>query len=486
MLLGLDIGTGSLKALLLDVDGSVVGEGSSTYPVNAPHPGWAETNPNEWWRAAREATLEATSDYVGMHAHKVTAVGLSGQMHGVVLTDHHGEPLRDAILWADARSSHELEMFRSLSLDWLRRLGNPLAVGMAGVSLLWLQQHEPEVLNRASWALQPKDWLRFRLTGIAQSEPSDASGTLLYDLERDDWFFDLLDDLGLAADLLAPIVPSGSVAGTLTREAAEHLGLEAGIPVAAGGADAACAVFGSGLLEPGLVQLTIGTAAQIVAPTDQAMVDASLRTHLYRAVAPNRWYAMAAMQNAGIALEKVRGLLGMSWADAYFEAFNVPAGSEGLTFLPYLTGERTPHLDPHVRGQWAGLGLHHTRGHLMRSALEGVAFCLKDGLSALAATGVNAPELRLAGGGTIHPRWRQLLSDVLGRPLLATDVPDASARGAALLAGVATGVFRDAQATLAFAPTPVLVAEPVSNDAYHDTYARFRDLYPRVKGWGLM
>ncbi len=482
MLLGLDVGTGSLKALLLELDGTVAGEGSSAYPVNAPHPGWAETNPMEWWRAAREATLEA----VGSQGSEVTAIGLSGQMHGVVLTNHHGEPLRDAMLWADARSSKELELFASLGPDRFRRLGNPLVVGMAGVSLLWLRQHEPEVLERASWALQAKDWLRFRLTGIAQSEPSDASGTLLYDLERDEWFFDLIDDLGLPTDLFAPIVPSGSVAGQLRPQAAEHLGLQAGIPVAAGGADAACAVFGSGLLEPGLVKLTIGTAAQIVAPKDQPRIDPRLQTHLYRAVAPNRWYAMAAMQNAGLALEKVRGLLGLSWADAYVEAFNAPAGSEGLTFLPYLTGERTPHLDPHARGQWAGLGLHHTRGHLMRSALEGVAFCLKDGLAALEATGANASELRLAGGGTLDPRWRQLLADVLGRSLLATDVPDASARGAALLAGVASGVFRDAQATLGLAPTPVLVAEPASSDAYRDAYARFRSLYPRVKGWGLV
>jgi xylulokinase len=482
MLLGLDVGTGSLKALLIEADGTVMGEGSSTYPTNAPHPGWVETNPMEWWRAAQEATLEA----VGSRGAEVMAIGLSGQMHGVVLTGHHGEPLRDAMLWADARSSKELEVFRRLKPDRLRRLGNPLAVGMTGVSLLWLQQHEPDVLNQASWVLQAKDWLRFKLTGIAQSEPSDASGTLLYDLERDEWFFDLVADLGLPADLLAPIVPSGSVAGHLRPEAAEHLGLRAGIAVAAGGADAACALLGSGLLEPGLVQLTIGTAAQIVAPKDQPRIDPRLQTHLYRAVAPNRWYAMAAMQNAGIALEKVRGWLGLSWLDAYVEAFNVPAGSEGLTFLPYLTGERTPHLDPHVRGQWAGLGLHHTRGHLMRSALEGVAFCLKDGLAALEATGVNAPELRLAGGGTLHPRWRQLLADVLERSLLATDVPDASARGAALLAGVASGVFTDAQATLAFAPTPVPVAEPASSDTYHDAYTRFRSLYPRVKGWGLV
>jgi xylulokinase len=480
VLLGLDLGTGSIKALLLEPDGTVIGEGSSAYPVNAPHPGWAETNPNDWWNAAQDATRKA----LGARGHEVTAIGLSGQMHGVVLCNVIGTPLRDAILWADTRSHDELEAYRTLGPELLKKLGNPLAVGMAGVSLLWLKRHELETYNAARHALQPKDWLRLKLTHEVAAEPSDASGTLLYDLGADGWAWDVLERLGLRSDLLAPIIPSGGVAGALSSEAATHLGLREGVPVTAGAADAAAAMLGSGLLEAGAVQLTVGSGAQIVAPRDHVHLLANPRTHLYRAAAPERWYAMAAMQNAGIALEWVRGVLGLSWAEAYMEAFSVPVGCEGLSFLPYLTGERTPHLDPHARGVWAGLGLHHARGHLMRSALEGLAFSLKDGLSALETTGVQANELRLAGGGTLDPRWRQLLADVLERPLLASEISSASARGAALLGGIASGAFRDAQDTLRLAPKPVLVAEPGANtDALHEAYERFRALYPRVRGW---
>ncbi len=481
MLLGLDLGTGSIKALLLELDGTIIGEGSSVYPVNAPHPGWAETNPNDWWNAVQDATRKA----VGTRGFEVTAIGLSGQMHGVVLCDTDGTPLRDAILWADARSSNELETYRTLEPEFLTKLGNPLAVGMAGASLLWLKRHELETYNAARHALQPKDWLRLKLTGEIAAEPSDASGTLLYDLETDGWAWGVLEKLELRSDLLTPIMPSGAVAGTLSSEAAMHLGLREGIPVAAGGGDTPCAMLGSGLLEVGAVQLTVGSGAQIVAPLDRVHLEANPVTHLYRAVAPGRWYAMAAMQNAGVALEWVRGVLGLSWAEAYTEAWNVQPGCEGLTFLPYLTGERTPHLDPHARGTWAGLGLHHTRGHLMRSALEGLAFSLKDGLNALETTGVQADTLRLAGGGTLDPRWRQLLSDALERPLLASEVSSASARGAALLGGIAAGAFRDAQDTLILAPEPVLVAEPgANNDALLEAYERFKSLYPRVRGWG--
>jgi xylulokinase len=480
VLLGLDLGTGSIKALLLEPDGTVVGEGSSAYPVGAPHPGWAETNPNDWWNAARDATRKA----VGARGLEVAAIGLSGQMHGLVLCDAKGTPLRDAILWADARSSDELEAYKRLGPELLRRLGNPLAVGMAGVSLLWLKRHELETYSAARYALQPKDWLRQKLTHEVAAEPSDASATLLYDLEADGWAWTILEKLGLRSDLLAPIRPSGAVAGTLSSEAATHLGLREGVPVAAGAADAAAAMLGSGLLEVGAVQLTVGSGAQIVAPRDRVHLETNPRTHLYRAAAPERWYAMAAMQNAGVALEWVRGILGLSWAEVYTEAFSVPVGCEGLSFLPYLTGERTPHLDPHARGVWAGLGLHHTRGHLMRSALEGLAFSLKDGLSALETTGIQANELRLAGGGTLDGRWRQLLADALERTLLASEVSSASARGAALLAGIASGVFRDAQDTLQLAPRPVLVAEPgANNDALREAYERFRALYPRVRGW---
>ena len=475
MLLGLDLGTGSLKALVLNENGQVIAEASRAYSVHAPQPGWAESNPNDWWRAAREATLEL--GHVG-----ITAVGFSGQMHGLVLCDAKGQALRNAILWADGRSSNELETYKNLGSESLRRLANPLVSGMAGMSLLWLKRHEPEVFKSARWALQPKDWLRFQLTGESFADPSDASGTLLYDLERDAWAMDVMDALELPQTLLAPLRGSSEIAGTLSGMAAEQLGLRAGIPVAVGGGDTPTAMFGGGLLKPGSVQLSIGSGAQIVAPREAAIIDPSLRTHLYRAVTQHGWYAMAAMQNAGLALEWVRGMLGLDWETAYHEAFAPDVNTNGLSFLPYLMGERTPHLNANARGAWVGLALSHTRGHLMRAAFEGVAFGIRDGFEALLETGVEAPTLRLAGGGTTMRPWRQLLADTLQRPLYTSEISSASARGAALLAGVASAAFSSCEETLGFAPTPGLVAEPQTEARtdLEEAYGRFKALYSRI------
>ncbi len=482
MLLGLDLGTGSVKALLLDPDGTVAGEGSVSYPVRSPEPGWAESRPEEWWDATGEAARKAA----GTRGPEVTALGLSGQMHGVVLAGPDGRPLLPAVLWADARSTDYLHAYRSLDEDARRRLANPPATGMAGPTLLWLRDNESGAYESAQLALQPKDWLRLRLTGEAAAEPSDASATLLYDLYADDWDYEVVETLGLRSDLLAPLAVSSEVAGSLTREAAEHLGLRAGLPVAAGAADTAAAMLGSGLSEPGVVQLTVGTGAQIVAPVDRPGPDPHPRTHLYRAAAPDLFYSMAAIQNAGLALEWARRVLGASWAEVYEEAFAVPAGAEGAAFLPYLSGERTPHLDPGARGAWTGLGLGHGRGHLLRAALEGVACALREGLETLEATGVSAPELRLAGGGTTREPWRRLLADVLGRPLqlLPEDVSaSASARGAALLAGIASGIYASVKDTSALAPEPERTIRPGKEAPdYESAYERYRELYPRLHG----
>lgn len=482
MLLGLDLGTGSVKAILLAPDGSVAKESSRSYAVHSPNPGWAESSPGEWWDALGEATRELT----GSSGREVTAVGLSGQMHGVVPTGADGRPLRPAILWADARSKDQLQAYRSLGPDTRRRLANPPAVGMAGPTLLWLRDNEPEIYEDIRLALQPKDWLRMRLTGEAAAEPSDASATLLYDLPADRWDYDAAETLGLRKDYLAPVMSSSDVAGGLTREAAEHLGLREGLPVAAGAADTAAAMLGSGLLEPGLVQLTVGTGAQIVAPVDRPTPDPHNRTHLYRAATPDLFYSMAAIQNAGLALEWARRILGASWDEVYEEAFAVPTGSEGATFLPYLSGERTPHLDPEARGAWTGLNLGHGRGHLLRAALEGVAFALREGMESLEAAGTSVSELRLAGGGTTRGPWQRLLADVLNRPLLllpSNVSANASARGAALLAGLASGAYTSVEDTLTLSPEPEKTIRPGEESSAHDeAYARYKELYPRLHG----
>jgi xylulokinase len=482
VLLGLDLGTSSVKALLMAEDGATIGEGSASYPVRSSRPGWAESSPEDWWNTVVEATQTA----VGPHGAEVGAIGLSGQMHGIVLADDRGHPLRPAILWADTRSAEQLATYRGLDEDARERLANPPAVGMAGPSLLWLRDHEPETYASARWALQPKDWLRLRLTGEAAAEPSDASATLLYDLLSDDWDYIVIEALGLRAGLLAPLVASAEVAGTLTREAAKFLGLRAELPVAAGAADTAAAMLGGGLLRPGLVQLTVGTGGQIVAPKSAPEPDPHRRTHLYRAATPDLWYSMAAIQNAGLALEWARNTLGASWHDVYEEAFAVPPGAGGVVFLPYLSGERTPRFDPDSRGAWVGLGLDHGRGHLLRAALEGVAFALREGLEALEEAGTVVPELRLAGGGTAEKPWQQLLADVLGRPLRVLPgavAAVASARGAALLAGSASSVYKSWEDVLALAPAPGLSVLPGgASGAYDMAYARYQELYPRLYG----
>jgi xylulokinase len=439
VLLGLDLGTGSAKALLLDGDGAVLGEGSAPYPVRSPRPGWAESGPEDWWSAVAAAAGEA----VGGRGAGVTALGLSGQMHGVVLSGEEGRPLRPAVLWADSRSGGELDAYRGLDPDLRRGLANPPAVGMAGPSLLWLRRHEPEAYGSARWALQPKDWLRLRLTGEVASEPSDASATLLYDLVSDRWSYPVVEALGLRAELLAPLVPSGEAAGGLSRPAAQKLGLRAGLPVAAGAADTAAAMLGCGMLGPGPVQLTVGTGAQIFAAKREPAPDPNGRTHLYRAATPDLWYSMAAIQNAGLALEWARKLLGASWGEVYEEAFALPPGAGGVSFLPYLSGERTPRFDPTARGAWTGLGLEHA--------------------------------------------WRQLLADVLGRPLRLLPegvAPVASARGAALLAGLASGVYRAPGDTLDLAPETgrTVVSPGEQGPLYEAAYGRYLELYPRLGG----
>jgi xylulokinase len=477
MLLGIDLGTGSAKALLLATDGTTIAAASSAYPVHAPQLGRAESDPADWWFAVGESVRRVVQN----HADQVQAIGLSGQMHGVVLSDLLGHPLRSAILWADTRSRTMLAAYHALDSATLKRLGNPITTGMAGPTLLWLQEHEPTLYAEAHWALQPKDWLRLRLIGAAATEPSDASGTLLYNVISDHWAWDAISALNLRSDWIPKIIPSSAIAGYLTDVASEHLGLPAGLPVVAGAADTAAAALGNGLLEPGLIQLTVGTGAQIITLRSEAAIDPHGRTHLYRSATPNQWYALAAIQNAGLALEWARTILGLDWQQVYAKAFSVPAGCEGATFLPYLTGERTPHLDPDVRGAWVGLGLHHTPAHLMRAALEGVAFALRQGLEALEATGVRTTELRLAGGGTQEMQWKQPLADIFRIPLYATTVAAASVRGAALLAGIGIGVYADANDTRKLAAPPSLAATPQPVDAaLEEAWMRYQTLYPKL------
>jgi xylulokinase len=437
----------------------------------SPLPGWAESNPDDWWRATISAVQAAMAQAPRA---EISALGLSGQMHGVVPTNEEGRPTRPALLWADTRAEAELQRYQGLPPSLLQQLANPLVPGMAGPLLCWLADHEAGAYQAARWALQPKDWIRLRLTDAVTTDPSDASATLLYDLPDDRWADDVISALELRRELFPMISPPDSLAGTLTARAARTLGLSPGLPVATGAADTAASALGAGLLTVGPIQLTLGTGAQLVQLCSEPRADATGRTHLYRAADGAHWYAMAAVQNAGLALDWVCRALGASWDDLYESAERVAPGAAGLTFLPYLTRERAHHRDPQSRGAFLGMRSDHEREHLLHAALEGVAFGIRVALEALPGAS-KATTLRLAGGGSVHPAWRQMLADILCRELLTVDTPAVSARGAALLGGIVSRIWSDAAATTSVAPRTHVVAAPSAEQAsdYEEAYARY-------------
>jgi sugar (pentulose or hexulose) kinase len=474
-MLGVDLGTSSLKALVLDGAGAVVAEAGATYPVEHPRPGWSETPPERWW----EAAVAAVRALPAPARQAVRAVGLSGQMHGVVLAGAGGAPVRPAILWTDGRSAASLARYPAAAAAGT---GNTVSAGMTGPTLLWLAEHEPAALAAARFALLAKDWLRLRLTGEAATDPSDASGTSLAD-RRGEWDVPLLAALGLPFGPLPPVRPSGAASGRLLPGAAEALGLPPGLPVATGAGDTLAAALGTGLLREGDAQLAIGSSAQVIVPR-AAWPGFSPALNVYRSALPEgfpAWCQLAAMLNGGLALEWARGRLGLSWEEAWARAFAPGAERSRVVFLPYLAGERTPFMDPSLRAAWVGMSEADDAGTLMRAALTGVACAIRLGLDALQAGGATVGRLRLSGGGTVRPEFRQLLADVLGLPLDAVATPSASARGAALLAGLAAGAFGPGDLA-ALAPVPVPVASPRPGAA-EAASARFRDLHQRLSGW---
>jgi xylulokinase len=486
--LGIDLGTGSLKVAIVDENGREQAVASVAYPIETPQAGWAETSVQTWWRALCEAAARLPD---GLRR-DVRAIGFSGQMHGVVLIDAAGEAVRPAMLWPDTRALALLDA-------WPEPQPNPVAPGMAGPLLRWIVLHEPQSASRTRWALQPKDWLRVALGGAVATDPSDACATALAD-PAGVWDAALLDRLEIPREWFAPLARSYATGGVLSESAAHALGLRAGIVLATGAADTPCAALGSGLAHDGDALLTTGTGGQIVVLAEHAPAVVK-GLHRYRA-ASDHWYRMAAMQNVGIALERTRGWLSYEWADAYRDAFGDAtnainaisafnatttsntntAAASGLTFLPYLTGERTPWLNPMARGGWLGLALDHTRGTMMRAAFEGVAFSLRAGLDAIRASGATVTALKLAGGGSVDARWRQLLADALNVELHAVDCPNAAPRGAAILGGLASGHWH-ARDLAALAPGATRVAGPQGDAALAERYARFLDLYGRVETW---
>ncbi len=466
--LGIDLGTGSTKAALLDQTGAKLAVASAPVELSRPRPGWVESDPEDWWRSVKVAVREVLS----LTDARVGAVGLSGQMHGVVVARSDGTPLRPAMLWLDRRAEGSLEAYGAVPPRSLVNLANPLTPGMAGPMLRWLKSNEPDVIDVADFALQPKDWLRFRLVGRPGSEPSDASGTLLFDVPANNWSWAVVDALGLPRRLFAPLGSSGSVAGPLRDAVADELGLAPGVPVAFGSADTAAALIGTGLSETGIVQLTIGSAAQVVAIRESPDPDPGLRYHVFASALAGQWYALAAVQAAGIALSWALDTFHSTWEEAYELFDSAPAGANGVLFIPHLAGARSPSMNSSARAAFLDLGLRHSRADIWRAVFEGIAFSIAEAASSLPEF-PGTPDILLAGGGSLSPGWRQLLCDLLGKRLHVVENPDASARGAALLGGRAARIVDEGPAW------PPIVGEvepePGAHEVLTAAFGRWRE-----------
>jgi xylulokinase len=486
VLLGVDLGTSSVKAVVVREDGALLGVGSREYPILTPELNWAEQNPQTWW----EATIYAVQQAVSQAGVSVSAIGLSGQMHGTVLIDGQGAPLGNAIIWPDQRSAAEVnEMTAQIGSERLASIaGTAPATGFMASTLLWLKHHDTKRVEQAKICLLPKDYIRLRLTGVAATDASDASATALFDVPKRKWSREIVDALGLPYELLPKVLNSSDVAGTLVKTAADSLGLPKGVPVVAGCADQAAQAVGNGLLAAGDGSVTLGSGGQIFVPLEQPRPDSQLRLHLFCHAPENRWYLLGAMLTAGLSLRWFRDLLGWAEdADAYERLASmvrdVPAGVEGLLFLPYLAGERAPVMDPLARGCFIGLRLHHGQGHLTRAIMEGVAFALRQIRDTMSRLDVQVNKLLAAGNGLTSPVWRQIVADVLGQPLYLREGRERTAVGAALVAGVGTGVYSSYEDTLKVIETATTITEPNLQNVqfYNEQYARYCQLYPTLK-----
>ena len=449
--LGLDLGTSSLKAVVLDAYGRVVTSASCPYPLARPHPSWAEQSPDDWWSALVDALHDLTTR--GLRLDSLAAICVTGQMHGLVLLDAHGDPIGPCQTWADARCVREARIIeRRIGRERLLRItGSRAYTSATAAKLLWVRRHEPDRWRAACQALLPKDFLRFRLTGQLATDTSDASGTQLCTVAARDWSPEMLGALQLPPALLPPVVESTAVIGQVSPEAARATGLRAGVPVVAGGGDAECAAIGCGLLgEPddaGLALATLGTAGQFFTVLPGPQIDPTGRLQTFCHAVPGRWHVMRAILSGGSALDWLASILlpsterSTAIAILLHEAAAMPPGSHGLLFLPHLDGTRTPKMGPFPSGAFVGLRPDHTRACLTRAVLEGVALALREGLDAARSLGISVTRVRLAGGANRHPLWARIQADVFGLPVELGAPEDASALGAALLATVGVGAF---------------------------------------------
>lgn len=485
-LLGLDVGTSGVKALLVAMDGEVVASTTTPLVLSTPRPGWAEQDPDAWW-AASVTSIRAVRET--KPTARIAAVGISGQMHSSVFLDAAGKVIRPALLWCDGRTTAECREIeqRVGGEERLRDLAaNPALEGFTLPKVLWLRNHEPAAFSRLATVLLPKDYIRYRLTGELATEPSDASATLMYDTARLRWSSELLRAVGLSESMVPRVGGSSEILGCVSTEGSAVCGLAAGTPVVGGGADNACGAAGVGVISRGDMVASWGTSGTLLAPTDEPRVDPGLRAHTFCHVAPNTWYIMGVVLSAGGAFawyrdQFARELTGDPQINQRLndEAAAIPRGADGVTFLPYLQGERTPHRNALARGAFLGLSLAHTRAHLTRAVLEGICFALRDSLTILHSLGLRSDVLLLTGGGARSVFVRQLQAEILGVAVTTVNREEGPAYGAAMLAAVGVGVYPDVQAA-ARATLERRPPETTSMDAhraYDAAYARYHEGY---------
>ena len=489
-LLGVDVGTSGVKVVVIEPAGSVVASVTEEYPLSTPHPLWSEQHPADWWQATRRGLGRVVRES-GIDPDSIAGLGLTGQMHGAVFLDQDDQVIRPAMLWNDGRTAAQCaEITARVGEERLLRIaGNPALTGFQAPKVLWLREHEPEAYRRLARLLLPKDYIRYQLTGELATDVSDAAGTLLLDLHARDWSAEILDALEIPQAWLPRVYEGPQVTGRLRDAVAAELGLPAGLPVIAGGGDNAAAAVGNGVIREGSLTSSIGTSGVLFAHSDTIRLDPQGRLHTFCHAVPGAYHLMAVTLSAGGSLSWLRDVLAGTEAreggyDALVsEAEAVPPGSEGLLFLPYLSGERTPHRDPLARGAFVGLTARHGRGHLVRAVMEGVTYSLRDGLQIMREMGLDVGEVRATGGGARSRLWRQMQADVFGAPITRMRAEEGPAFGAALLAGIGAGIYADVHAAVdaAVATAGLIEPEPVAMSAYDEGYAIYRTLYAALK-----
>lgn len=485
-LLGVDVSTTGVKALLIDQNGGVVGSANTEQPLSTPQPLWSEQDPADWWNGAIQSIRQVLLT-TGVPGTAIQGIGLTGQMHGLTLLDASGAVLRPAILWNDQRTGEQCDTIRErLGKSRLIEItGNNALTGFTAPKILWVQENEPDIYAKIQHILLPKDYVRYKLTGEFAVDRADAAGTLLLDIKTRDWSAEMLRALDVSPAWLPKTYEGPEVTGTITAEAARLTGLRAGTPVVAGGGDQAAQAVGVGAVQPGIVALTLGTSGVVFATTGQPFIEPEGRLHAFCHSAPGRWHLMGVMLSAAGSLRWFRdtNAPGESFDSLLEPAKNIPPCSEGLLFLPYLTGERTPHPDPMARGAFVGLTIRHGMAHMSRAVLEGVAFGLRDSFELIKSAGLESiQQVRVSGGGARSALWRQILADVFNAELITVNTTEGAAYGAGLLAGVGTGIWPDVDSACRETVKTTGLTTPGGDvEKYSQGYAIYRKLYPALR-----